>query len=287
MEKQFQEVFPDLRIEGGMAELLDTVEVSRVSINKKKDLLRIYVVSHQWIHKKYIYQLERQIEEQLFSNVPLRVKIIERFYLSRQYTPENFLEVYRPSILLELKNHSVFLNHLFSTAEITFPETNKMHLVLVDSVVAKEREEELVHILEKIFCERCGFDLIVETEMRKPEGESRAMRNSELRIREEVRHVLAHTHYGEMLGEKEQNRMEEQAEAAGEQPKAAAAAKDGEAKKEKAADGGREKVFPAADAVPSKKARAVSAGMRTISRANPPIRMCCTEEISRMRAWRF
>ena len=45
MEKQFQEVFPDLRIEGGMAELLDTVEVSRVSINKKKDLLRIYVVS--------------------------------------------------------------------------------------------------------------------------------------------------------------------------------------------------------------------------------------------------
>lgn len=51
MEKQFQEVFPDLRIEGGMAELLDTVEVSRVSINKKKDLLRIYVVSHQWIHK--------------------------------------------------------------------------------------------------------------------------------------------------------------------------------------------------------------------------------------------
>ena len=218
MEKQFQEVFPDLRIEGGMAELLDTVEVSRVSIHKKKDLLRIYVVSHQWIHKKYIYQLERQIEEQLFSNVPLRVKIIERFYLSRQYTPENFLEVYRPSILLELKNHSVFLNHLFSTAEITFPETNKMHLVLVDSVVAKEREEELVHILEKIFCERCGFDLIVETEMRKPEGESRAMRNSELRIREEVRHVLAHTHYGEMLGEKEQNRMEEQAEAAKPKP---------------------------------------------------------------------
>ena len=147
MEKQFQEVFPDLRIEGGMAELLETVEVSRVSINRKKDLLRVYVVSSQWIHKKYIYQLERQMEEQLFSNVPLHVKIIERFYLSRQYTPENFLEVYRPSILLELKNHSVFLNHLFSTAEITFPETNKMHLVLVESVVAKEREEELIHIL--------------------------------------------------------------------------------------------------------------------------------------------
>ena len=28
MEKQFQEVFPDLRIEGGMAELLDTVAFS-------------------------------------------------------------------------------------------------------------------------------------------------------------------------------------------------------------------------------------------------------------------
>lgn len=237
--------------------------------------------------QKYIYQLERQIEEQLFSNVPLRVKIIERFYLSRQYTPENFLEVYRPSILLELKNHSVFLNHLFSTAEITFPETNKMHLVLVDSVVAKEREEELVHILEKIFCERCGFDLIVETEMRKPEGESRAMRNSELRIREEVRHVLAHTHYGEMLGEKEQNRMEEQAEAAGEQPKAAAAAKGGEAKKKSNRRRKGKRFFRRRTRFLQERQRAVSAGMRTISRANPPIRMCCTEEISRMRAWRF
>lgn len=58
------------------------------------------------------------------------------------------------------------------------------------------------------------------------------MRNSSSASGEEVRHVLAHTHSGEMLGEKEQNRMEEQAEAAGEQPKAAAAAKD-EAKKKK------------------------------------------------------
>ena len=233
MEKQFQEVFPDLRIEGGMAELLDTVEVSRVSINKKKICCGSMWSAISGFTKIYLFSWSARSRSSSFPNVPLRVKIIERFYLSRQYTPENFLEVYRPSILLELKNHSVFLNHLFSTAEITFPETNKMHLVLVDSVVAKEREEELVHILEKIFCERCGFDLIVETEMRKPEGESRAMRNSELRIREEVRHVLAHTHYGEMLGEKEQNRMEEQAEAAGEQPKAAAAAKGGEAKKEK------------------------------------------------------
>lgn len=162
-----------------------------------------------------------------------------------------------------------------------------MHLVLVDSVVAKEREEELVHILEKIFCERCGFDLIVETEMRKPEGESRAMRNSELRIREEVRHVLAHTHYGEMLGEKEQNRMEEQAEAAGEQPKAAAAAKGGEAKKKSSRRRKGKRFFRRRTRFLPRKARAVSAGMRTISRANPPIRMCCTEEISRMRAWRF
>ena len=243
------------------------------------------MVSHQWIHKKYIYQLERQIEEQLFSNVPLRVKIIERFYLSRQYTPENFLEVYRPSILLELKNHSVFLNHLFSTAEITFPETNKMHLVLVDSVVAKEREEELVHILEKIFCERCGFDLIVETEMRKPEGESRAMRNSELRIREEVRHVLAHTHYGEMLGEK---RAEPDGRAGGSNRRTAKSSRSSQGRRgEKRKSSRRRKgkrFFRRRTRFLPRKARAVSAGMRTISRANPPIRMCCTEEISRMRA---
>ena len=141
MNKGFREVFPGVQVESGLAELLQGVQVQRVSLNKKKDLLRIYLLSPQWIHKRYIYQLEDLIKKQLFADVPMQVKIIERFRLSAQYTPENLLEVYRSSIQMELKRHSVFLFNIFYTAKISFPEPDTMRLELVDSVVAREREE--------------------------------------------------------------------------------------------------------------------------------------------------
>ena len=96
--KEFMSVFPGLQVQGELAGLLGTVQVAKVAINKKKDLLRIYMVSSQWIHKKYIYKLEEEIKSQLFSGTPLQVKIIEKFYLSKQYTPEKLLEVYRSEL---------------------------------------------------------------------------------------------------------------------------------------------------------------------------------------------
>ena len=166
--KDFISVFPRLRTEGELEELLKTIQVARVSVNKARDLLRVYVVSSQWIHKKYIYKLEEEIAGQLFSDTPLRVKIIEKFYLSRQYTPEKLLDVYRSSILLELKNYNILLFHLFQTARITFPTENSMTLTLKESVIAHEKEEELYRILEKIFNERCGLPLQIQIAFYQP-----------------------------------------------------------------------------------------------------------------------
>ncbi len=194
-EKEFLDVFPQLKVENELGQLLRMVKVMKVSINPKKDCLRVYIMSNQWIQKKYIYHLENIIMEQFFSEAPLQVKIIEKFNLSRQYTPENFLEVYRPSILLELKHYSMLEYNMFATAQISFPETETMEMILDDSVVARERENELVRILEKIFCERCGFNLRIHTDYRKP-VESKVRRNSELRIMEEARQILLHSNIG-------------------------------------------------------------------------------------------
>ncbi len=204
MNREFQEVFPGVQVESGLEELLQGVEVQRVSLSKKKDLLRVYMRSPQWIHKRYIYRLEELLKQQLFADVPIQVKIIERFHLSAQYTPENLLEVYGSSIRMELKRYSVFLFNLFHTARISFPEPDVMRLELADSVIAREKEEELVRILEKIFCERCGLDLKIYPELVEREEESRALKNSEKRIEEEAKNVLAHTKLGRKLLESQE-----------------------------------------------------------------------------------
>ncbi|WP_230399121.1 PolC-type DNA polymerase III [Novisyntrophococcus fermenticellae] len=205
MNKEFSEVFPGLKVTGELEDLIEIMEVSRVGITKKKDLLRVYLVSSQWIHKKHIFALEQAIKNQFFRNVQIQVKIIEKFQLSRQYTPENLLKVYQSSILTELREYSIFLCNLFQTAAISFTEEEVMNLELVDSVIAHEREEELLQILEKIFCERCGLNLKIHTSYKKPEL-SHSREKSELKIRQQVRSVVERTQVGEHLEKREEKK---------------------------------------------------------------------------------
>ena len=189
MEKDFFDVFPKLEVDEELSELLRMVKVTRVAVNRQKDLLRIYIVSRQWIHKKHIYKLERTIRTQFFANVRIRVKIIEKFLLSAQYTPENLMEVYSPSIRMELKENSIFLYNMFATAKMEFESEDTLHITFADSVIAREKSPELLRILEKIFCERCGVSLILHPDYVKME-ESRAHRNSELQIQARVQQVM-------------------------------------------------------------------------------------------------
>ena len=58
MEKEFFDVFPNLKVNEKLQELLDTVLVTKVSCNSAKTRLRVYIKSERWIHKKYIFELE-------------------------------------------------------------------------------------------------------------------------------------------------------------------------------------------------------------------------------------
>ena len=150
--------------------------------------MRIYLESDVLIHKKYIFETERAIGDQLCFDVPLQVKIIEKFRLSGQYTAQKLLPVYRDSILLELKNYNMFLYNLFRSARCEFTDPDTMRLSMEDTVVARGKEEELLQILEKIFCERCGQTLKIEPELIKPK-ESQNRKLAQLKLEQEVAQI--------------------------------------------------------------------------------------------------
>ena len=124
MTKKFLEVFPELHITSEMEDLLKLVDVERVSASKNRSSIRIYIVSPRLIHKKNLYDLENGIKSQLFPNKQLEIRIIEKYHLSGQYTPEKLLNVYKDSLLLELKNYSILLYNILRKAECTFPKEN-------------------------------------------------------------------------------------------------------------------------------------------------------------------
>ena len=188
MAKPFFEVFPQLDIAPQMQELLNLVQVEKVSASRDRSSLRIYLKSSRLIHKKNIFDLETGIKQQLFPNKELKIKIIEKYALSGQYTPEKLLKVYKDSLLLELKHYSIIEYSIFRKAEISFPEPDLMEMTVEDTMVSKEKAGELKRILEKIFHERCGLPVEVRFAY-VPAQESQIRKKMEEKLNEECRQM--------------------------------------------------------------------------------------------------
>ena len=173
MEKPFLEVFPGLHIGEELKELLKLVMVEKVSMPKDRSSLRIYIVSPRLIHKKNIYSMEEGIAKQLFPGRSITVKILEKYRLSAQYTPEKLYQVYKDSILMEFKNFGMIEYNILRRAETAFEAEDTMVMTIEDNLIYRERSKEVGRILEKIFTERCGLPAEVRFSFTKAEKERR------------------------------------------------------------------------------------------------------------------
>ena len=168
--KLFFEVFPDLEIKSLvngeiLSELFSQVEVEKITSNREKQNINIFIYSKKLIEKHDIQVMERAIENQLFSNTLISVNIIARFDLSNQYTPKNLYDAYRVSILSELKDTSIIMYNIFKKGNVSFDDNNRMLLDVEDTMLNREKLSALKKLLEKIFCERCGVAINVEFNM--------------------------------------------------------------------------------------------------------------------------
>ena len=169
MSKPFKEAFPTLQLDEELDNLLETTEVTKISANHDHNHIRIYLRAKRLIFKKNIWKIEKAILEQIFQNRDIKVKIIESFELSEQYTPQSLMDVYRDSILDELNAYSVLEYNLLRTATMEFDQPHHMLLTMDETIIAKTRTDEIVEFLEKVVCERCGMNLIIQTAFRKPQ----------------------------------------------------------------------------------------------------------------------
>ena len=187
--KPFFEVFPTLDLKGTLYDKLEQTQVERVSATKQKDRLSVYLFSTRLLLKEDIWAAEKAIKSQLFPHALLKVRIFERFELSSQYTPENLMEVYRESILAELREYSHVEYNAFRTAGITYPEAGQICLSIDDTVLNRSKEGELVRVLEKILVERCGLKARVDIDYREVKG-SRFSGDDEMRLQMKVNEII-------------------------------------------------------------------------------------------------
>ncbi|WP_337402994.1 PolC-type DNA polymerase III [Suilimivivens sp.] len=198
MGKQFFEVFPKLKLDQKNQDLFEQTEIEKVTTTKSRELIRVTFLSRHLIQKENVLKVENEIKKQFFQDYTVRVKLYERFQLSGQYTPEKLMELYRDSILLELKNYSPVEYNIFKGADISYPDEREIHLTIDDTVPARSRKDELIRILQKILNERCGFAVHI-TAAYKAKKTGKYKEEDELQIARQVAEITARV-YGNKDG---------------------------------------------------------------------------------------
>ena len=162
MEKEFFDVFPNLKLKQELSELLEEVIVTKVACNAAKTCVRVYIEQRPLDPQKaYLSAWKSRSKDSASRGSEVSVKVIEKFHLSRQYTPKNFLDTYRSSMELELRNYNMLEYNLFKQAQITFPGGGLSAHGTAGFRHRQEKSEILIEYLHKIFCERCGMGLKV------------------------------------------------------------------------------------------------------------------------------
>lgn len=185
----FFEVFSALRIDD--QELKDNfadAEVVKVTKTSTNSLARVYVKSRHLIHKELVYKMEDILKSQVFRIKNMDVRIIDRYDLSKQYTPQKIMDVYYDSILFELEKYWTLEYNLLKNSKWTFEKEDELTLILEDSFLAHTYDRTLREYFEKIFLNRFGFEIDVVYRYEKKK-ETNFEKENELMIARRVQEI--------------------------------------------------------------------------------------------------
>ena len=117
------------------------------------------------------------------------IEIHERFELSEQYTPEKLMDVYRDSILMEMRDYSPVIYNMMKKSDVEFGE-KEIRLTVEDTVPNRSKSEELIRICDKIFQERCGFSVYFDIDYKEAQ-KSRYRQEDDQKISRQISEIVS------------------------------------------------------------------------------------------------
>lgn len=188
MSKPFFEVFPTLKVDDELRGMFEQVEVSKVTTNSGRDFIKVHLLSRYLLQKKCVYEIERKLKEQLFGRSYIQIEVNEQYDLSEQYTPENLMNEYFDSFLLELDQRSVVERSMLQNSSYEFKEDNILCLTLRDSIVAQGKRDSITAYLSDVFQHRFRRPIEIRVLYEKPKES--VLKYNEIKLKQEVDEIL-------------------------------------------------------------------------------------------------
>lgn len=189
-EKVFGDLFANNNIKADLFNIFKNVKISDVIINRKSKTIRMKFSYDRLILKSDVISLERELSKKIMSGETLKIVINEKYSLSSQYTPAIWFDSYKDSILLELERVDKVLYNYYKASNPRIDDNNNLLISLPDTIIAKNKENELVDILDRIIHDRFGFDFTTVVKYTDPVPSKRKADN-ELKVKRRLDEIIA------------------------------------------------------------------------------------------------
>ncbi len=160
MEKKlFREVFPGLKLDKNLDDLIGQTEVENITMFKSEKKMVISISSQNLIAKKLIKKTEEALTNFVFNGRGEEKCIIkDRYILSKQYKLKHLTDIYKDSFLEEIKDISYVDFRLLDRAEWYYND-NILTLALEDTFLARSHSDKIKQYLVSTYKERFGMDV--------------------------------------------------------------------------------------------------------------------------------
>jgi len=172
--KKLYEVFPTLKLSEETALYADAIYVTKVTKESSGNMARVYILSNVIIPKKSILKLEDELHRQIFRRFTENIRILDRYDLTQQHTPEKLFEFYRDSIEAELEKYFHLEYMIYKKSDVFFVD-GVFVINMEKGGFSKHKGDGLRDYFSNLFTCRFGMDVEVRCQFK----DSRAGRFAE------------------------------------------------------------------------------------------------------------
>ena len=187
-KQAFFVVFPEFSMSEELNELFrDTYILKITNITADKKLV-IDLNSSHLISRQKIDLAAENLKKYIFGTRKYEVIIRDHYTLSKQYTLAALIELYKPSLVYEIRKTSHIISRMIEKSEL-YADENVLTLAVEDSRLAKIQAENLKNYLVDTFLDRFNMEIKVGFDYTEVDKEA-LRRANEQKMQLEVEAIL-------------------------------------------------------------------------------------------------
>lgn len=159
-QKRFREVFPSVDLGRELNDLIGQTIVTAVSVDEDRQELKVHIVSDNLIALADIERAQEIVAHEIFGHFDSACKIYDTYELSSQYNLESLVNMYKDSLLLEVKHASRFDYRILKRGTWKV-EGTCLRLLVEDSTISRAHSKQISDLIISSLVSRFGIEVEV------------------------------------------------------------------------------------------------------------------------------